>query len=411
MEYRKERKAETRRIRGVGESDAFHNGEKKLAAVSKSHKLCRKSFRANVYVTPKVLDMVEDMQEATADGRPDAIMVHKKSRRILNEAREQLELDSYHGIRSASGASPPPELPFDMPPFMNQFGSRDTASTSHSREVRSASNSGSFLDDDEKQSHTPTQMSDDENTLVLNVKGNLPTTRATSLPHSSSKRSERPKDRYQTISDRLLNMASPIAVHASIRHVAEAEPSNKEGLGCHVTSDPFSSPKPGNKTLPLRKNTTRPIRTPQWDSQEDNRDVSRRQASGNNTPRLSRPTSSPLALLLDEDLSAHAVNSDVDDRPQSMGSVMSGSPRAKVYPVVKIRPICILPQIPTSPIRASASALISDHVPVSIQQLLDWKLAKKKGGPGLQRLPSSHLLQRLYGRDQVTKPSLGLLCI
>jgi hypothetical protein len=119
-EYRLERKAETNLIRNFRDGDCFHDGEKALRAVHRSHKKTRESLGRQDHITERAIDiMIAEMLGPSA-GRPSAMQAWLKSQRILDDAQEELDQGGEISARlrgetySKHQESPP--LPPQLPP-------------------------------------------------------------------------------------------------------------------------------------------------------------------------------------------------------------------------------------------------------------------------------------------------------
>lgn len=138
-EYRAERKAETDLIRHFRDGDCFHNGEKALKAVQRSHKKTRDSLCWQDHITGQVIDiLIKEMLDISA-GRPTAMQVWLKSQRILDEAQEKLDEGGEISTRIRGPSYPPrqpdPPLPPHLPPGMSR-NSHQRMSNERAGEVR-----------------------------------------------------------------------------------------------------------------------------------------------------------------------------------------------------------------------------------------------------------------------------------
>jgi hypothetical protein len=202
-EYRAERKAETDLIRHFRDGDCFHNGEKALKAVHKSHKKTRDSLCWQDHITGPVIDiMIKEMLDVSA-GRPTAMQVWLKSQRILDEAQEILDGggDISPRIRELSypPRQPDPPLPPHLPPGM----SRDSRQrTLNNRAGEGRMNDTGITDHKQmlggEQSHSPESTSENGNEI------------------SSSPSSQRGSAKYHTW--RMQPNARPPQVH---QHVSD----------------------------------------------------------------------------------------------------------------------------------------------------------------------------------------------
>ena len=88
--YRRDRRAATKQIGGLEDSDCFHDGENMLEIVAEWHKSLEQGRRAYDVITVPVLNMIEHML-MDGESRPGAIYFWKVSQKILREARSKLE--------------------------------------------------------------------------------------------------------------------------------------------------------------------------------------------------------------------------------------------------------------------------------------------------------------------------------
>lgn len=91
MQYRQERRDETRSTANFGEADCFHNGVQILEAVQESHRQSKRNLREEDFITKAVIEQMIGAMLDTAAGRPTAINLLHTSRRIVNDARKELE--------------------------------------------------------------------------------------------------------------------------------------------------------------------------------------------------------------------------------------------------------------------------------------------------------------------------------
>lgn len=129
--YRGERRKEISNIPEFRDADCFHNGDVVLNAVRESHRMSTTNLRMGDYITKAVVErMIPDMLDI-ALARPTAEKLWYKSKGIVSEARQQLQLantyPSAEGRPSRSTVNPsqtvaphgppaPPKLPPDMSP-------------------------------------------------------------------------------------------------------------------------------------------------------------------------------------------------------------------------------------------------------------------------------------------------------
>lgn len=93
-EYRRQRKAETDRIRDFKDGDSFHNGERVLETVENLHSRLPEDKRTSDHVTPEVLKMMVEEMLGYFDGRPDAKALWRKCQRIVQKAEDKLKHNS-----------------------------------------------------------------------------------------------------------------------------------------------------------------------------------------------------------------------------------------------------------------------------------------------------------------------------
>lgn len=85
--------SELSRIHGVGAVDCFHNGDKALEAVRRSHQRAVDRIRSlgrKDFITEKVVGMIDDMLVETND-RPTAESLWRKQGRIIESAKKVLQ--------------------------------------------------------------------------------------------------------------------------------------------------------------------------------------------------------------------------------------------------------------------------------------------------------------------------------
>lgn len=189
IQYRNERKDEISKIAEFQDADCFHDGSKVLLAVRESHRTSTTNLRTEDYITKVVVDrMITDMLEV-APARPTAANLWYKSKGIVSEARNQLQLATYpSGDRrpSRSGLNlsrsrtvpehtlpsppvPPPHFsPPDSPNFerSHQRGSwkpyRPKRISTHSRiSSNHLLDSPSPNEREEQQAHSPDSIAED----------------------------------------------------------------------------------------------------------------------------------------------------------------------------------------------------------------------------------------------------------
>ena len=92
-EYRDQRQQEVQGNSNLQDGSSFHDGRKVLRTVKAVHnRLSKTEVRPGHHITKYVLDeMVTEMLEEDPEVRPNAMWLWKKSRKLLNEARLELE--------------------------------------------------------------------------------------------------------------------------------------------------------------------------------------------------------------------------------------------------------------------------------------------------------------------------------
>lgn len=186
--YRNERREEISKIPGFQDADCFHDGNRILTAVRESHKKSTTNLRTEDYITKTVVDrMIADMLDV-APARPTAANLWYKSKGIVSEARQQLQLANTFpsGERRASRSTlsrsrtvpehtpptppnPPPGIsPPDSPGFERSYqrGSRTQYRpkriSTHSRtDSNHALESPSLIEREEQQGQSPGSISED----------------------------------------------------------------------------------------------------------------------------------------------------------------------------------------------------------------------------------------------------------
>ena len=129
--YRGERRKEISNIPEFRDADCFHNGDVVLTAVRESHRMSTTNLRMGDYITKAVVErMIPDMLDI-ALARPTAEKLWYKSKGIVLEARQQLQLaNTYPSAEHRPsrlalnhsqtvlphGPPAPPKLPPDMSP-------------------------------------------------------------------------------------------------------------------------------------------------------------------------------------------------------------------------------------------------------------------------------------------------------
>jgi hypothetical protein len=101
--YRRDRKAATKVIQGLKDSDCFHDGENMLVTVRDWHRRLKTKTRVYDVITAPVLGMIEDML-LDAEARSNTIQVWRKSQKILNEARSTLNKMQESGSSATESA-------------------------------------------------------------------------------------------------------------------------------------------------------------------------------------------------------------------------------------------------------------------------------------------------------------------
>lgn len=113
-EYRRRRRLETKEVPNFEEGECFHNGVETLAIVREMHRGLHDEVRRADHITRAACSMVADML-VESEGRPNANQLHRKSRRIIEEAIDELKRSSTRtSMHSpASSLQLPPEVPYD----------------------------------------------------------------------------------------------------------------------------------------------------------------------------------------------------------------------------------------------------------------------------------------------------------
>ena len=113
-EYRRRRRLETKEVPNFGEGECFHNGVETLATVREMHRNLHEEIRRADHITQAACLMVADML-VESEGRPSANYLHRKSRRLIDEANKELKRSPTRP--SMQSATPslqfPPEVPYD----------------------------------------------------------------------------------------------------------------------------------------------------------------------------------------------------------------------------------------------------------------------------------------------------------
>ena len=116
-EYRRRRRLETKEIPNFEEGECFHNGVETLATVREMHQDLHEEIRRADHITQAACSMVADMLVECED-RPKANQLHRKSRRLIEEANDKLKRSSTRAsVQSpTSSLQLPPEVPYEHVP-------------------------------------------------------------------------------------------------------------------------------------------------------------------------------------------------------------------------------------------------------------------------------------------------------
>lgn len=395
LDYQRERSDEIGRIADFEDADCFHNGEKALEAVKKSHQTSTSNLRPEDFITkPVVEQMVREMlQDSVA--RPSARVLAYKSKQLLTEARKNLadmnsppsppSLDRRTGPKRVqtvpafrSSPPPPPKLPPSEGAFpgstfpsvmMPQTPDRNPSLHLMRPDIPTPT---SLPDEGDQQSNSPDEMTD------LDDDNDTPTKQPAT--YTSQRRAQ-------------LRSTQRGSVHGSL-HLRKRghQPTDSEeemAMEQSVQSDTSDVANPAGNGTPVSNGRPRNGRSTGlgvgWMPSGTNRTCVPPNAGhgSNSLANRQKFPDGPLHRRGDS------------NNPLSFLSLPSGERSSSMYEN-KYRPA--VPPIAVE--REGAAAIPSTAPPATwtIQEALEWKKEYKETR---KRFPNPDLLRRLKGRDHV----------
>ena len=111
-EYRRRRRLETKEVPNFEEGECFHNGVETLAVVREMHRDLDEEIRRADHITQAACSMIPYML-VESGGRLNANQLYRRSRRIIEEANDELKRSSTRGLMHSPTSSHP--LPLEVP--------------------------------------------------------------------------------------------------------------------------------------------------------------------------------------------------------------------------------------------------------------------------------------------------------